>query len=138
MDLRPSFLENTELIEAITWYAKKVQERSGIEIHINADDIKSVDPKIKENIYRIFQEALSNAVKHSRAAVVDVVLKRHENLLRVDIKDNGKGFDIAASETEDAGLGLYTIRERVELLGGIIRIKTSDKIGTHIFIEVPL
>jgi signal transduction histidine kinase len=45
---------------------------------------------------------------------------------------------MAASEAEDAGIGLYTIRERVELLGGIIRIKTSDKIGTHIFIEVPL
>lgn len=138
LDLRPSFLENTKLVEAIHWHARKVRERSGIEINIFAEDIKNISPKIKENIYRIFQEAISNSVKHSKATVVDVVLKMHGKFLTLDMKDNGKGFNLAQQEIEDTGLGLYTIRERVELLGGIVRIKTSDTIGTHIFIEVPV
>jgi two-component system sensor histidine kinase DegS len=84
------------------------------------------------------QEALSNAVRHSRATIVDVVLKIQSGMLTLDIKDNGQGFNPEYPEIEDAGIGLYTIRERVELLGGIIRIKSSDKIGTHVFIEVPI
>jgi len=97
-----------------------------------------MSPKIKENFYRIFQEALNNAVKHSGATVVDVLLKQDANFLALEIRDNGRGFTRINPGTEDHGLGLYTIRERVELLGGIIRIKSSDKIGTNIFIEVPL
>lgn len=138
MDLRPSFLENTGLVEAITWHARKVQERSGIEINITAGETIDMSPKIKENFYRIFQEALNNAVKHSEATVVDVLLKQDAHFLTLEIRDNGRGFARINPGTEDQGLGLYTIRERVELLGGIIRIKSSDKIGTNIFIEVPL
>jgi len=137
MDLRPSFLENTELVEAIKWHARKVRERSGVEVNVLAGDIGQISLKIKEHFYRIFQEALNNAVKHSGATRAEVLLSRDQSFLVLEIQDNGKGF-VPAGIKRDQGIGLYTIRERVELLGGIIRIKSSDTIGTDIFIEVPV
>jgi signal transduction histidine kinase len=137
MDLRPSFLENTELVEAIKWHARKVRERSAVEVNVLAGDIGQISLKIKENFYRIFQEALNNAVKHSGATRVEVLLSRDKSYLVLEIQDNGKGFHQPSIE-EDQGIGLYTIRERVELLSGIIRITSSDRIGTDIFIEVPV
>jgi signal transduction histidine kinase len=135
-DLRPSFLENMELVEAIRWHARKIKERSGIEVDVSSGDIGQISLKIKENFYRIFQEALNNAVKHSGSTRVEVLLSRNNSYLVLEIQDDGKGFHQAGAE-QDQGIGLYTIRERVELLGGIIRIKSSDKIGTDIYIEVP-
>lgn len=137
MDVRPSFLESTELVEAIKWHAKKVKERTGIEFSVSAGDIGQISLKIKENIYRIFQEALNNAVKHSGATRIEVLVSCDKSFLVLEIRDNGKGF-LPAGREQDQGIGLYTIRERVELLGGIIRIESSDKIGTDIFIEVPI
>ena len=76
-------------------------------------------------------------MKHSGATKVEVLLSRDGSYLVFEIQDNGKGFHQSGSK-EEKGLGLYTIRERVELLGGIIRITSSDKIGTDILIEVPI
>ncbi len=137
MDIRPSFLENTDLVEAIKWHARKVKERSGIEINISSGNIGTISLKIKENFYRIFQEALNNAVKHSGATKVEVLLSKDQSYLVLEIQDNGKGFRQPGIQ-EEQGIGLFTIRERVELLNGIIRITSSDKIGTDIFIEVPV
>jgi signal transduction histidine kinase len=138
MDLRPSFLENIEFAEAIKWHAGKIQEQSGIHINIHIADLVEIDSTLKENIYRIYQEALSNAIKHSGASTVDVILKMDTAALLFEIKDDGKGFTPAQIEKRGTGIGLYTIKERVELLGGILRINSSDKIGTSIHIEVPL
>ncbi len=138
MDLRPSFLENIDIAEAICWHARKVQEKVGIKINVNAEVLIKINSEIKDNIYRIYQEALSNAVKHSGATVVDVILKMEGNFLSLEIKDNGKGFDPGRKGKKETGLGLYNIKERIELLGGILRIKSSDKMGTSICIEVPV
>ena len=137
MDIRPSFLENINIAEAICWHAGKFQENLGIGIKVDAGDLMEVSPRTKDNIYRIYQEALTNAVKHSGATAVNVVLKMKGNFLSMEIKDNGKGFDVDRAERKRTGLGLYTIRERVELLSGIFRIK-SDKTGTSVCIEVPV
>ena len=137
-DLRPSFLENVDFIDALKWHAGKMQEQSGIQININTDGLTEINAKVKENIYRIYQEALSNAIKHSGARNVDVTLRAKNTSLSLAIKDDGDGFDPVRVEEREAGIGLYTIKERVELLGGILRIKSSDKMGTSLYIEVPL
>ena len=137
-DLRPSFLENTDFVEAIDWHARKIQEQAGIKIKVNVKGLIDVDLKVKENIYRIYQETLSNVVKHSGAKNVEVNLKMENNKLFLKIKDDGKGFAPFKGSREDTGLGLHTIKERVDLLGGILNIKSSDKIGTSIDIEVPV
>jgi signal transduction histidine kinase len=60
------------------------------------------------------------------------------NFFLLEVKDNGKGFNPSKTETKEEGLGLATIRERVELLGGILRIKSSGTMGTSVSIEVPV
>jgi len=137
-DLRPSFLENIDFVEALRWHAGKFEEQSGMQVHINTEGLMDMNSKVKENIYRIYQEALSNAVKHSGAGAIEVHLKMKNATLSLEIKDNGEGFDLSRTERSSDGIGLYTIKERVELLGGILRIKSSDKMGTYLYIEVPL
>lgn len=138
MDLRPSFLENAELAEAITWHAGRIQEKFGVLINVTIRDSAKIDSKVKDNIYRIFQEALSNATQHSEASSIDVIVGLKGKNLFVEIKDNGKGFDIIHGRDGRKGIGLYTIKERVELLGGILKIKSSDQKGTTLSIEVPV
>jgi two-component system sensor histidine kinase DegS len=138
MDLRPSFLENIDIVDALNWHAKKIHERLGMQINIKTEGRIQIDPKMKDTIYRIYQETLNNAVKHSGATIVEVALRLNGKFLSLEIKDNGKGFDLNSRETKDEGLGLDTIRERVELLGGILRIKSSDRMGTSVSVEVPV
>jgi signal transduction histidine kinase len=138
MDLRPSFLENIDIADALYWHAKKAQESLGIQINVDAENAIKIGSKIKDNIYRIYQESLSNAVKHAGATRLDVVLKMNGKFLLFNLKDNGKGFVPAQADTKEKGLGLDMIRERVELLNGIFKIKSSEKMGTSISIEVPV
>jgi signal transduction histidine kinase len=138
MDLRPSFLENVDIIDAINWHAKKLQERLGMQINVTSDGVVKIDPRMKDTIYRIYQEILSNAVKHSGATTVDVLIKMDGRFFLLEVKDNGKGFDPVQTGIKEEGIGLNTVRERVELLGGILRIKSSDKMGTSVSIEVPV
>jgi signal transduction histidine kinase len=138
MDLRPSYIENAELADAIAWHSGNVQDTTGITINIQAGIISGLNIKIKENIYRIFQEALSNVVQHSQASKVDVILGMKEKMLLLEIKDNGKGFDPDRKGDGRKGIGLYTIRERIELMGGILRINSIPNKGTALSIEVPV
>ncbi len=138
MDLRPSFLENVDFSEAIKWHAKKFQESTGIQININTEGQRDISYKIKDNLYRIFQEALSNALKHSGANRIEGILKMEGKILYLEIHDNGKGLSDTLVENRGSGIGLYSIKERVQLLNGILRIKSSDKLGTSICIEVPV
>ncbi len=137
-DLRPSFLENVDITDAINWHAEKIQDKLGIQIKVDSNGLTKIATKTKDTIYRIYQEALSNAIKHSGATLVNVVLRTKGNLLSLEIKDNGKGFDPDRPGKKGTGFGLHTMRERVELLRGSLRIKSSDKMGTSIYIEVPV
>jgi signal transduction histidine kinase len=137
MDLRPSFLENTDFSDAVHWHAVKMQEQAGVAINVYLEGLITVNPGAKENLYRIYQEALSNALKHSEASAIHVMLSSKNSSLLLEISDDGKGFNPARPDKKEAGIGLSTIKERVELLGGILRIKSSDANGTVISIEVP-
>lgn len=137
MDLRPSFLENINIGEAISYHAGKVREKLGIQINIDTGVVTKINSRVKDNLYRIYQEALNNVIKHSEATSVEVILKMKGNYLSLEIKDNGKGFDPVRAEKKGKGLGLYTMRERIGLLHGILKIKSFDKMGTSIYMEVP-
>ncbi len=136
LNLRPSFFEEMSISDAIRWFGKKFQESLGIEIRVQAQDSIEASSMTKDNIFRIYQEALNNVLKHSDADCVQVMLNQSKGRLSLEIKDNGKGFD--CTRAKGNGIGLSTIRERAELLGGIFRMKSSEEIGTTIYIEVPL
>ncbi len=136
--LRPSFLEEVEIGDAFNWYGKQFQDKSGIEVRVDAADSLAASPKVKEHLFRIYQEALSNIGKHADGRIVDVSLRTVGQRLCLLIKDDGKGFDVSEATDNKQGLGLSTIRERAELLGGVFDLKSSPGNGTTIRVEVPL
>jgi signal transduction histidine kinase len=136
--LRPSFLEDVEISDAFTWYGKQFQDKSGIEVRVDAADSVPASAIVKEHMFRIYQEALSNIGKHAGGRIVDVSLKTAGQRLCLLIKDDGKGFDVSEATDNKQGLGLSTIRERAELLGGVFDLKSSPGKGTTIRVEVPL
>jgi signal transduction histidine kinase len=136
--LRPSYLEDVAIADAFNWYGKQFQDRSGIEVRVEATDTINAGPRVKEHMFRIYQEALNNIGKHAGAENVDVTLRTVGQRLCLRINDNGKGFDVAKATENKLGLGLSTIRERTELLSGVFDLKSSPGKGTQIRVEVPL
>jgi two-component system NarL family sensor kinase len=135
-DLRPEAMERLELAEAIRSHAKRLEQGTGLKIAIEAQELV-VATHLKDNLYRIYQEALLNAVKHAAAQRVDVRLHVSAGRIVMNIADDGRGFQREAKGDGRFGVGLTTIRERAELLGGKAAIVSSPE-GTRITINVPL
>jgi signal transduction histidine kinase len=91
--------------------------------------------EVETVLYRVVQEALTNVVKHARAAHVSIVLQRKEGALSALIEDDGRGFD-PETDTGD-GLGLLGMRERVELVDGTFSVESTSESGTTLLVEVP-
>lgn len=136
-DLRPAFVENVPLADALEWYAESALKDSRIDFYFHRSELELLDPplRVKDNIYRIFQEILANALKHSGASRIDVTLFMRGKVLTLLATDNGVGFVRSRSP---AGLGLMTMGERAELLGGVCTVESNVGHGTTVSVEVPL
>ncbi len=99
-----------------------------------------VDQKIKVNIYRVIQEALSNAMKHAQASHINVQLNNNDETLFLTIEDDGNGFDVGAilKSTKKEGHGMSNMMDRVSILGGNITFDSSPQFGTMISVEAPI
>ncbi len=136
-NLRPSILEQAGLIRAIQQRLDGVERRTGIQASLQAHDHLNIPAHVEEALYHITQEALNNALKHAVAGEVTVSIAQNENWVQLCIADNGRGFDIVHSD-DSGGLGLISMRERVELLGGSLKIKTAVNQGTVITVNLNL
>ncbi len=139
LDLRPPFLETMSLRNAIQWCVDQFCERHRIvmRVHVGSSTpLVDPPPRIKDNIYRLFLEILANAVRHSEATRIDVSLYNEGRLLVLTVTDDGRGFDTTAGR--GPGIGLSTMRERAELLGGLCSIESRQGRGTTVDIRVPL
>ncbi|MEM7392887.1 MAG: ATP-binding protein [Verrucomicrobiota bacterium] len=134
-DLRPAMLERMTLGETLRWAGGSLAESRGVvlQYRIPRDTDRSL--VIKENIYRIAQEALGNAWRHGRATEITVSMSILPSRVDIDFEDNGTGFDPAGTTGE--GIGLTTIRERIELLGGKLFIDSRIGQGTRIRLRLP-
>jgi signal transduction histidine kinase len=137
MDLRPPYVESEGLLDLVKWYSSSFEEKGGVSVcvHDPEEGPGELEPRVKENLYRIFQEALSNAAKHSGASRVDVSVYRTGRNVRLVVSDDGKGFD--PSQVEGVGLGMSTMRERAALLGGTLELRVGAGKGTTVQVEVP-
>src|SRR5690606_8152842 len=88
-------------------------------------------------MYRLAQEALSNIAKHAGATQVSVGLKRLDGKILLKVEDNGKGFIFDPDLRHQSGIGLVSIQERTDLIGGIVEIETSPGNGTRIVVSIP-
>jgi PAS domain S-box-containing protein len=137
-DLRPSVLDDLGLAAALHWYARRQAERSGCEITV-LDRFRPLSPEIETAVFRIAQEAVNNAIRHGKARHITITAEAAGQHLALAIQDDGSGFDPdAASNKPDAGLGLNSMRERAELLGGRFALTSQAGSGTRIEVFIPL
>jgi len=136
--LRPKMLDELGLSSAIRWYASKFQERTRIICRIASRlKIKVLCKNCNTNIYRIFQEALTNVYRHAHATRVEVSLSKYKGQFIMKVSDNGKG--IAEEQINSSqSLGLIGMRERVRMMRGRFEIHGSPNRGTAVSIRIPL
>ena len=132
-ELRPLALKPGRLVEAIQQRFNAVERRAGIKAHLLTDQHHEVELPlhIEEGFYRIIQEALNNSLKHASATSVTVQIYATTVEVKVEISDNGVGFDTGVAGTK-GGMGLESMRERAEKLGGQLQIESSPDKGTTI------
>lgn len=142
LDLRPSSLDDLGLVPTFRSHSERVLSNSGIEIEFSADNLNDrLPPEIEITLFRIFQEALINIVRHANATKVDISLAIRNGFFEGEIADDGQGFDqgdIDLNENSPRGLGLLGMQERVEQCDGQLEILSSPGLGTKIRIRIPL
>ncbi|HJS96328.1 MAG TPA: GAF domain-containing sensor histidine kinase [Solirubrobacteraceae bacterium] len=133
-DLRPSLLDDLGLRPAIDALLDR-RRAAGLQIlsEVALDDLDGLDPELETTIYRVLQEALTNIVKHAQAESVRVAAQVVGGEVRLEVQDDGEGFDVDAKTT---GFGLSGMRERVYLAGGSLEVQ-SGKTGTTVRARLP-
>ncbi len=142
-DLNPSILEDAGLCPALRSLADNFMQEYEIPVTLNLDDIGALFSKeTARNLYRIFQEALTNIAKHAEASYVGFQIRKGSEYVYFLIEDDGKGFDTNEARTRDQnrkGLGLALMDERADLVGGTLEIRShEDGGGTKILLTVPI
>jgi signal transduction histidine kinase len=140
LDLRPSVLDDLGLQSAIRWYADHHLARQGISVRCEFDAPDRRFPAAFETaLFRVCQEAMSNIARHAHAESVLIQLSEQEGVIRIEIEDDGRGFEPEhVSHAERRHFGLMGIEERVEILGGKVKIDSAPGQGTRVHLEVPL
>lgn len=136
--LHPASLEHLGLGAALRTLAAEVTQAHGVEVRLDmgAPD-REIEPAVRLCLYRLFQEALRNAVRHGRASLITARLCVVNGQLEMVIEDDGCGFDVASARTQ-AGLGLASMEERTNLAGGCFMIKSAPGAGTRIEVRLPM
>jgi PAS domain S-box-containing protein len=137
-ELRPSVLDDLGLVEAIEWQAQQFQARTGITCNCGCS-LEGLELSQEQStaVFRIFQESLTNIIRHAQATHVEVRIMRDDGNFVLTVTDNGRGI----SDEEKSGphsLGLLGMRERAHLIGGEIDITGTPGIGTEVTVRVPI
>jgi signal transduction histidine kinase len=134
-ELRPPDVVEVGLVDALQKRLDAVEKRSGMEARLILDgDIHYAD-EIGDQYYRIAQEALNNVLKHAQADEVTVYLRAKNGIMGLEVADNGRGFDLMESR-KSGGMGLKTMQERSQQIGGEFDIQTAPNQGTKVLVQV--
>ncbi|MCX7786519.1 MAG: histidine kinase [Spirochaetes bacterium] len=134
--LRPQVLDHFNFLEAIRWQVQDFRKHCGIEVNLSLpSEPVDVPPEVARNLFRIFQEILTNIMKHAQATRVEVSLQKENGKLRLQVIDNGRGIRPEEIENEES-FGILGIRERCSYLGGSVEISGTK--GTKILLLIPL
>jgi signal transduction histidine kinase len=133
--LRPSMLDDLGLAAALEWQGREVSRRSEIEVTVESENVpEGLPDEFKICIYRLVQEALNNAVRHSGAGNAKVVVERLAKSIVVRVTDDGRGFDPGRSR----GMGILGMEERVKRLGGTLKVESQIGKGATVTAELPI
>ena len=139
-ELSPPLLYELGLSSAVEWLAEHVQEHYGLEVQFRDDGVpKPLKEDLKILLFRSTRELLINTVKHARAGWARVSLSTDGHRIAVNVEDNGVGLTGDVMETKAAkGFGLFSIRERLEPLGGTLEILSQPRKGSRVTLTAPL
>jgi two-component system sensor histidine kinase DegS len=138
--LRPAVLDDLGLVAALHAYCTILAKEKRIRIHITAfDEIESFGDAARTVMFRVAQEALTNVVRHARATQVEISITRNTDGLRMEIADNGKSFSVekTISAKNSMHIGLLGMKERVEMVGGVLAIESVPGRGTMVRVDIP-
>jgi signal transduction histidine kinase len=136
--LHSSKLEYLGLAAAVAGFCRELSDRHGVEIDFHSEGIpKKLPHEISLCLFRVSQEALQNATKHSGSQRFEVSLKGALNEINLTVRDLGTGFDVEGA-VKGSGLGLISMKERMKLVGGELLIKSQPQLGTTIYARVAL
>jgi PAS domain S-box-containing protein len=134
-NLRPIQIEQLGLTEALNSLVERVRDSTTAQIESRIEDVDDVlQGEEATHLYRICQEALNNVLRHSQARRVTLSLERDVGMLHLDVRDDGIGFDTVSVE---GGLGLTSMRERAQMLGGTLDLRSMSGKGTHLQVNLP-
>jgi signal transduction histidine kinase len=138
VDLRPASLDHLGLVTALEQYVNEFSQQYNIKVEFEAVAMHAerLPGDMETALFRIVQESLTNVILHARASHVDVVISRRRGHVAVTVEDDGVGF-IPSAPSYEEHLGLFGMRERVEMLGGRFTIESSPGKGTTVNVEVP-
>ncbi len=136
-ELSPGVLHHDDFAETLRWLASQVQAKHGLVVHVHTHGpVRLQSDAIKAFLYKTAQEMLFNVVKHARVNEARIRVRQCGRCICLSVSDRGRGFD-PQELGEAAGFGLLSIRERIELLGGRMNIKSAKGKGSTFFIVVP-
>ena len=136
-ELRPADLEAEGLVTTLIKHAEVVRRVFGQDIDVRVASEQRLGPDVELELFRIAQEALSNALKHAAASKIEVIVDLEADPARLEIIDDGSGFDPESPAIRARHLGLTSMEERAESIGAKLRIDAASGPGTTVAVEVP-
>jgi signal transduction histidine kinase len=130
-ELRPLALQSERLVGALQQRLDAVEARAGVDARLLVEGSIEVPPAVEEDLYRIAEQALNNALKHAEATKTTVCIQASESRLSIEVRDNGRGFDPAAVK-DQGGQGLTSMRERAARIGGDLVVDSAPGQGTTV------
>jgi len=139
-ELRPTMLDDLGLIPALQTFMKDFMGGTGIRVSLQAyAGIERSPATVRTVLYRVAQEALANVARHSKASQVEVCIRCSGDIIHMEIKDNGQGFEVDATgrTKKNSRLGLLGMKERVEMIGGSFHVESTPGHHTTVRMEIP-
>ncbi len=136
-ELRPMMLDDLGLIPTIRRYADAFKEQTGLEVNVTiSGEDRRLEPYLEVMVFRAVQELMGNVARHSQATLLKLNMDLTNELIRVSVDDNGKGFDLDSVQ-KGQSLGIKLIRERTEMLGGSFEVDSATGKGARVMFSLP-
>ena len=136
-DVRPVALDELGLVPALREHLAHCEREHGLAFELVAEVPERLPASVETALFRIVQEAVNNVLRHAQAQHVRVVLTRSDDNVRLDVADDGQGFDVQLPRS-GRHIGLWSMRERVEQLGGQFELRSAPGQGTTVTAVLPL
>jgi signal transduction histidine kinase len=138
INLRPSLLDDLGILPTLEWYFSRYEAKTGIEVVFQHESLSQrFHSDLETAAFRIVQEALTNVARYAETVTVEVSIMVRDAVMQIEIRDQGRGFDIATLARHQS-LGIEGMRERAYVLGGLLEIQSEPGKGTQIRASLPV